>query len=418
MKAHPVAETFPLMSEQALQTLADDIRVNGLRLPILVDSQNRIVDGRNRYRACELAGVAPRFESVTDEAALRSLVRSLNYHRRHLTDSQMAAIGVELEMEREEQAARERNAAAGASAAPGRKASQQIDEVSAGRATEKVAAIVGTNRQYVSDAKAIRTADPVLFERVKAGETKIPEAKRILKQRRREQQLIEQEPATIEADSSLLHADCRDVEWPKDINLIIADPPFGLSQAGSSGVRTGKGDWDEWSYSDLHAFNLAWLSPAIDALHQDGSILVFGSVHNIWSIGHALKERGLYIVRDIVWEKPFTQSAPNMSALVPSHELIIWARKGTRSTCNLTEITRDVWRDIAPQQKHAHPTEKPEKLIARLIDMCSNPGDLVADPFVGSGTTTAIAKQLRRRYWGVEQDEYWWKVASERTRAA
>lgn len=90
-------------------------------------------------------------------------------------------------------------------------------------------------------------------------------------------------------------------------------------------------------------------------------------------------------------------------------------RQGHRHTCNLAEITRDVW-DIQPKSEYGHPTEKPEALIRRIILMASDPGDLVVDPFLGSGTTIAVAKQFKRRYWGVEQDERWWKITTERAR--
>lgn len=227
--------------------------------------------------------------------------------------------------------------------------------------------------------------------------------------------LDEQIDPDIQPDDSIILGDCTQVIWPSGVDLIIADPPFGLTVGDSSGVRDGKGDWDEKDYQTLHAFNQAWLNLAVESLREGGSIFVFGTVHNIFSIGHILKDLDCYIVRDIVWNKPFVQRQVNLYSLVPSHELIIWARKGDEHTCNLAEIMRDVW-EIQPAAKYGHPTEKPETLIKKIIELASNPGELVIDPFLGSGTTTAIAKQLKRYYWGVELDEQWWNIATERTR--
>lgn len=211
----------------------------------------------------------------------------------------------------------------------------------------------------------------------------------------------------------IIHSDCLDVTWPTGAALVIADPPYGLTVGDTSGVREGKGDWDDLSYDELHTFNEAWIGRAIDALAEDGAILIFGTVHNIFSVGHVLKARGLYIVRDIVWNKPFVQRAVNDQSLVPSHELIIWARKGQRHTTNLTEITRDVW-DIQPAAPFGHPTEKPAELIKRLISMTTNADDLVIDPFMGSGVTGAACRELKRRCFGVERDAHWHSIATQR----
>jgi site-specific DNA-methyltransferase (adenine-specific) len=230
---------------------------------------------------------------------------------------------------------------------------------------------------------------------------------------KRKAALEAQEPVEISVDENLICGDCLTVTWPGDVALIFADPPYGLTKDDKSGVRAGKGDWDAKSYQDLHEFNKAWLAKAFDALKDEGSIFVSGTLHNIFSIGHVIKSMGFYIVRDIVWNKPFVQRQVNTSALVPSHEIIIWARKGERHTCNLDEITRDIW-DIQPAAPYSHPTEKPEALLEKIISMASDPGDLVLDPFLGSGCSLAVAKRLKRAYWGVELDEYWHRIATDR----
>lgn len=222
----------------------------------------------------------------------------------------------------------------------------------------------------------------------------------------------------VEQDSNLVHGDALTAlaALPDDsVDLWLTDPPYGLSVDKKSGVREGKGTWDQFAYEDLHAFNRAWLEECIRTLKPEGSLLVTGTLHNIYSVGHILREMGLYIVRDIVWEKPFIQRQVNVNALAPAHELIIWARKGKRHTCNLDEIERDVW-SIQPASEFGHPTEKPLALGTKIVKMASNPGDLVGDPFMGSGTFVEAAKRLKRRYWGCERDNLWFGVANERVR--
>lgn len=205
------------------------------------------------------------------------------------------------------------------------------------------------------------------------------------------------------------------IEWAQDADLVIADPPYGLTVGDDSGVRDGKGDWDDKSYDELHRFNTLWLDKAIHALKPTGSLMVFGSLHNIFSVGHLLREYGLYIVRDIIWYKPFIQKQLNKQQLAPAHEIILWARKGDTHTSNIDRITRDVW-EIHPAAPFHHPAEKPEELISRLIAMATNEHDLVIDPFLGSGVSAAVCRKLSRRFWGVEQDEYWHGIATKRAR--
>lgn len=228
-----------------------------------------------------------------------------------------------------------------------------------------------------------------------------------------QEQILLNAPEIDIVDENIIWGDALEIDWPIDVDLVLTDPPFGLSVDGRSGARSGKGEWDEKEYAELHEFNKVWINKSIISLKRTGSLIVFGSLHNIFSIGHIMKEVGLYIIRDIVWNKPFVQKAINPSALVPSHEIILWARKGEKHTSNITEITRDIW-EVSTDGKYKHPTEKPETLIKKLINMASDPGNLIADPFLGSGTTTAMAKELKRNYWGVEKDEHWWKIAQKR----
>jgi len=201
----------------------------------------------------------------------------------------------------------------------------------------------------------------------------------------------------------------------ESVDAVITDPPYFLtSKEGESGVREGKGDWDKAeNYQEIVDFNRAWITEAKRILKKNGVIFVTGTLHNIFTIGHLLKEQDFYIVRDIVWVKPFIQRQVNLYTLAPAHEIILWARKGTESLCNLTEVTRDVW-EVAPKAKFGHPAEKPEALIRKIVEMGTDPGQTILDPFAGSGTVLEVAKQLKREFIGIELDDYWYRVCLKR----
>lgn len=181
MEVHEVANIFPMMSEEEYRELVRDIKENGLREPIWT-YQGKIIDGRNRYKACKELGITPKFQEWDGKGSLVAFVVSMNLHRRHLTSSQKAMVAVEIlpMLERE---AKERQRVHGGTA-PGRSKTldQKFDEVSSGRnpqAAEQAAKLTGTNRQYVSDAKKIVETAPELVNHIKSGLLNIPEAKAV-----------------------------------------------------------------------------------------------------------------------------------------------------------------------------------------------------------------------------------------------
>jgi ParB-like chromosome segregation protein Spo0J len=172
VKAHPAAELFPMMDQGRLRELADDIKAHGLRDDI-VTFEGKILDGRNRYRACEIAGVEPRFAEWADDGnGPTAYVLSENLHRRDLTPSQRAAIAVEALPQFEEES-RQRMLAGQRD--PGERIPQGRR---APKSTQKAAALTGTNERYVREAKEIKKADPELFEQVRKGEIGVKAASR------------------------------------------------------------------------------------------------------------------------------------------------------------------------------------------------------------------------------------------------
>lgn len=210
---------------------------------------------------------------------------------------------------------------------------------------------------------------------------------------------------------------------PESFDMVFADPPYFLSNDGvtcKSGrmVSVNKGRWDRsQGVVDNHEFNLRWLAACQRLLKPDGTIWVSGTHHVIFSIGFAMQSLGFKILNDIAWFK--VNPPPNLSCRYFTHgtETILWASRDTkaRHTFNYAEMKEDnggkqmknLW-SITPPRKaekaHGkHPTQKPLALLDRIVRAASDPGDLILDPFCGSGTTGVAAVAEGRRFVGIEQ---------------
>ncbi|WP_297945687.1 DNA methyltransferase [uncultured Campylobacter sp.] len=223
-------------------------------------------------------------------------------------------------------------------------------------------------------------------------------------------------------------------ELDTKFNLIFADPPYFLSNDGlsiQSGkvVSVNKGEWDKGAgFNEIDEFNYKWLKIAKDKLTDNGSVMISGTYHNIFSIGRILQALDYKILNIITWEK--TNPPPNFSCryLTHSTEQIIWARKSEKykhifhydlmKFLNDGKQMRDVWRfnAIAPWEKSngKHPTQKPMSLLVRLILMASDENSLICDPFSGSSTTGIAANLINRNFIGIEQDEKFYKISIAR----
>lgn len=216
--------------------------------------------------------------------------------------------------------------------------------------------------------------------------------------------------------------------------MIFADPPYFLSNGGIS-LQSGKvvcvdkGDWDKGkSKMDIMAFNMEWLSLCRDKLKDNGTIWISGTYHNIFSVANCLTELGYKILNVITWEK--TNPPANISCRFFKHstEFIIWARKMQKvphkfnynlmKELNDGKQMTDVWRlpAIGRWEKTCgkHPTQKPLRLLVRIILSSTNIGDWIFDPFCGSSTTGIAANLCRRRFAGLEQEEEFCKLSKAR----
>ncbi|ARO15742.1 modification methylase [Ketogulonicigenium robustum] len=224
------------------------------------------------------------------------------------------------------------------------------------------------------------------------------------------------------------------------IDLIFADPPYNLQLKGelhrpdNSRVDAVDDAWDQFdSFAVYDAFTRAWLAEARRLLKPNGAIWVIGSYHNVFRLGAELQNQGYWILNDVIWRK--TNPMPNFRGkrLTNAHETLIWASKSesAKPTFNYEALKalnegvqmRSDWvlpictgheRLKGEDGMKAHPTQKPESLLHRVLIGTTNPGDVVLDPFFGTGTTGAVAKMLGRRFIGIEREESYRKVAQRR----
>jgi modification methylase len=249
----------------------------------------------------------------------------------------------------------------------------------------------------------------------------------------------------IEADR-LIQGDCiaEMAKLPDGcIDMIFADPPYNL-QLGGDLFRPEGGmvdavddDWDKFdTLAAYDAFTHAWMKEARRILKPNGTIWVIGSYHNIFRCGVVLQDQGFWILNDIVWRK--ANPMPNFrgTRFTNAHETLIWASQSEDSkytfnyramkTLNDELQMRSDWvlpicggqERLKRNGTKAHPTQKPEALLYRVLLACTKPGDVVLDPFFGTGTTGAVARRLGRKWIGIERDNTYCEVALERIAAS
>ena len=233
--------------------------------------------------------------------------------------------------------------------------------------------------------------------------------------------------------NTILEGDCIDVmrSLPAEsVDLIFADPPYNLQLKGdlhrpdNSRVDAVDDAWDQFSsFAAYDTFSQDWLKAARRLLKPNGALWVIGSYHNVFRLGAELQNQGFWILNDVVWRK--SNPMPNFRGkrLTNAHETLIWASKdeGAKYTFNYEALKalnegvqmRSDWvlpictgherlKNAAGEK--AHPTQKPEALLHRVLVATTKPGDVVLDPFFGTGTTGAVAKMLGREFIGIERE--------------
>jgi modification methylase len=243
----------------------------------------------------------------------------------------------------------------------------------------------------------------------------------------------------------ILEGDCIEILEllpEKSIDLIFADPPYNLQlqktlwRPNMTRVEPVDDEWDRFSgFPAYDDFSRRWLAACRRVLKDDGTIWVIGTYHNIYRLGSLMQDLGFWFLNDIVWLK--SNPMPNFRGVrfTNAHETLIWASKarGAKYTFNHQAMKafndslqmRSDWRlplcsgqeRIKIDGKKAHATQKPEALLYRILLASSNPGDVVLDPFFGSGTTGAVARKLHRHWIGIEKEVRYLKIARERIEA-
>lgn len=233
-------------------------------------------------------------------------------------------------------------------------------------------------------------------------------------------------------------------EFPEEsVDLIFADPPYNLSNNGftchaGKRVSVNKGKWDKsQGVEDDFEFHYNWTEACKRVLKENGTMWVSGTYHSIYACGYALQKQNWHFLNDICWFKP--NASPNLSCrmFTASHETILWVKKSKKAkhTFNYENMKngnwgtdfikkpnkqmRSVWAIGTPkngEKKYGkHPTQKPEELLRRIILSSSNEGDIVLDPFCGSGTTGVVALNHNRKFIGVDSEkEYLENLAKHR----
>jgi modification methylase len=227
------------------------------------------------------------------------------------------------------------------------------------------------------------------------------------------------------------------------VDLIFADPPYNLQLSGelhrpdNSRVDGVEEDWDKFAdFAEYDRFTRAWLSAARRLLKPSGALWVIGTYHNIFRIGAALQDLGFWILNDVVWRK--SNPMPNFRGrrFTNAHETLLWCARDrdARYTFNYDAMKalndelqmRSDWLIpicAGPERlrdadgRKAHPTQKPEALLHRVLLASTRPGELVLDPFCGTGTTGAVAKRLGRRFVGIEREAGYAALARKRIAA-
>lgn len=241
----------------------------------------------------------------------------------------------------------------------------------------------------------------------------------------------------------ILEGDCIDVMNGLEagsVDMVFADPPYNLQLKGelnrpnNTRVDGVDDDWDQFaSFREYDAFTEGWLKAARGALKDDGTLWVIGSYHNIFRVGSILQDLGFWLLNDVVWLK--TNPMPNFRGrrFTNAHETLIWAAKDKDAKYRFNyEAMKAINDDLQMRSdwtmplctgrerikdadgNKAHPTQKPEGLLHRCILSSTDVGEVVLDPFFGSGTTGAVARKLRRKFIGIERDPAYIEIARRR----
>lgn len=450
---HPACTVFPQLSDAELRELAEDIAVNGLRNAIVL-LKGKILDGRNRYLACDIAGVTPRFVEFEGDDPIGWVV-SQNLVRRHLTASQKAVVALDL-LPLLEKEAKERQRRSHEYRGNGRLAQKCANRNGNGKAAETAARIVGVSSRYVELAKEVKKKAPNLVQEVREGKLTIHVAAQLAENEvRRNGKPLQR--VKIDSDDKVRVAcgDCLDLIPTLDdesVQLVLTSPPYAEQR---------KGQYRSVSEADYPSWTVKWMGLLWDKLTPDGSVLIVIRPHirsgmlsdYVLRTRLALRDDGWTECEELIWVKPTSPPLGSTQRPRRSWESVLWFGKTGRPYCNLTACGRDSSRigfvgglrfGVGPESPHSkrqsmttkngvsrcsdvfvagvgendggidHPAMFPVSLADQLIATFSREGDLMCDPFCGAGSSLASAKGLGRDFRGFDVSRKFVQMALRR----
>jgi DNA modification methylase len=475
-KWHPIACIFPMLPYDKLKELADDIRNHGQRVPIVM-YEGKVLDGRNRWDACEIAGVKPITKEFTgSKQDALAFVWSMNKERRQLNSGQLAVsdslrakldseYAAELEAmkkaaasnkggDRKSEAAKQPEAIASKSKlqtivtpkiSVSGKAPKSPSQKQSDSTDHKRAEAVGTNRTYIKVADTIVEKRPDLAEKVLAGAMTLPQAKTEMRREEKREELQAKAEAVKEEFQAepmwtLINQDVmQGLESVRDhhgrARLIFADPPYniGINYGDHHNDKMDPADFDEWC--------LKWMRLCCDCLTDDGSLWVMINDEYAADFVMSLRDCGLTMRAWIKWYETFGVNCSNNFNRTSRH-ILYFVMDEDNFVFNETEVLRpsdrqekyndpraqssgkildDVWTipritGTSKERIPDFPTQLPVELVSRIVRCASEPGDLIVDPFNGSGTTGVASLRSGRKYVGIDASDKFIKLAEQRLR--
>ncbi len=456
MEFHPIASIFPLMDVESLDSLAADIRQNGLREPIWL-FEGKVLDGRNRSTACLMAGVTPETrEFVGTVLEAISFVWSVNKERRHLEKGPLVAAALKMQemvdrLEAEGKVAQAEGRKKGASLGGKAKAAKNYEvplvprdtkgkQDDSKRTTGKIAKATGTSHATVARTKAVKENAPDLFEKIETGELDPGPAYNEMRKREKKQEL-KAKAAKAKASGKpaweIRHGDCI-TELPKiataSVRLIFADPPYNIGIDYGDGQEADSlpdGDYVNWCWN--------WIRLCVSTLADNGSMWVMINDEYADEIGLLLTKAGLHRRAWIKWYETFGVNCSNNFNRCSRHifycvvdpKRFVFNADAVNTPSARQEKYNDkranpggkIWDDVwtvprltgtCDERIPDVPTQVPLEIMRAIVGCASDPGDIILDPFCGSGSTGAAAIELGRQFIGIEQEERFCEIGKLR----
>ena len=403
MKFHPISDMFPMMSEQEFAGLLADIREHGLREVILVSEDDQIIDGRNRFRACQELKIEPRFRTIQANGSLTHFVISMNLHRRHLDASQKAAVALAIERELAKEAKQRQLAAQNNKS--GRAVREKIPQLGNGRARDQAAAVVGVNPRYISTLKATAARAPELEVQVRDGRLSVKEARRLaeISADQREsvlarvgagekfgtaisevfrESLANIAPMKDPEGCTLLHGDCLECAQEiaeESMDAIITDPPYS---------------------KDFMPVFSKLAQVALRCLKPGGSLILMPGNMYMPQVIAALNVEGLNFQWTFAYMTPGPKARAHARRVLSSWKPLLWYVKGKYNGDYVSDVIMS-----KGSEKRFHKWGQSESGFAAIVERFTRPGQTILDPFLGGGTTGVVALRLGRRFIGIEIEE-------------